>query len=267
MLHNSIIEITKTLQAEFGLTPIVASEIEFYLHGGAPDENFWAALVDACKQESIPLLKYEKEKGEKQYEIALAPTSAQKCANDTKLVKQLISDLAIKNNMKADFSAKPLVEQPGSGLHINVHLENDAGKNVFYKKDDIISDTLKFSIGGLLDRLPASMYIFAPSESSYARFTDKSNAPTTISWGANNRTVAIRLPDSAPDKKRIEHRVAGADAHPDAVIVAILAGIHHGLTNRISPPPQIYGDASLEMYNLQKLPQSLVEASKLIKHA
>lgn len=263
MPHKSIIEITKALQAEFGLAPVVASEIEFYLHGNAPEETFWAALLDACKQESIELLKYEKEKGEGQYEIALAPTSAQKCANDTKLVTQLISDLAIINTMKADFSAKPLAGQPGSGLHIHVHLEDAAGRNVFYKKDDIISDPLKFSIGGLLDRLPASMHIFAPSESSYARFTDKSNAPTTISWGANNRTVAIRLPDSAPDKKRIEHRVAGADANPEAVISAILAGIYHGLKNNISPPPQIYGDAALEMYNLPKLPQTLAEAKRL----
>ncbi len=267
MLPKSVIEITSALQADFGLTPVVASEIEFYLHGGAPEESFWASLVDACKQESIPLLKYEKEKGEGQYEIALAPTSAEKCANDTKLATQLISDLAIKNTMKADFSARPMLEQYGSGLHIHVHLEDNEGRNVFYKKDDDISDALKFSIGGLLDSLLPNMPIFAPHESSYARFTDKSNAPVTVSWGANNRTVAIRLPDSTPDKKRIEHRVAGADANPDAVIAAILAGIHHGLTNKITPPPQIYGDASLEMYNLKKLPQSLVEASKLIKHA
>ncbi len=98
------------------------------------------------------------------------------------------------------------------------------------------------------------MAIFAPSPESYARFVAGSNAPLTVSWGANNRTTAIRLPDSAHDNKRIEHRVAGADADPEHVIAAILKGLYSGLKNRVDPGPQIYGDASLPMYGLQAFP-------------
>ncbi len=106
-----------------------------------------------------------------------------------------------------------------------------------------MSDALKYAIGGLLTALPESMKIFAPNAESYARFAPGGNAPTTISWGANNRTVAVRLPDAPHDKKRIEHRVAGADADPHAVIAAILEGIHDGLTRHLDPGPQTYGDA------------------------
>jgi glutamine synthetase len=116
-----------------------------------------------------------------------------------------------------------------------------------------MSDALKFSIGGLLATMRDTMAAFAPSAESQARFTPGSMAPTTISWGANNRTVAIRLPDSAHDNKRIEHRVASADADPGQVIAAILAGVHYGLKNRCDPGKQIHGDASLEQYGLPKL--------------
>jgi glutamine synthetase len=105
------------------------------------------------------------------------------------------------------------------------------------------------------------MCVFAPSEASYARFVKGSNAPTTASWGANNRTVAIRLPDKPHSHKHIEHRMAGADAAPEAVIAVILAAIHDGLSRRIVPAsPQIYGDASLEMYQLPKVPLTLADA-------
>ncbi len=214
---------------------------------------FWQGVHTHCQQRNISLQKHEKEKGEGQYEIALLPSDAASCANNTKLAKQLISDLAGQYGLKADFSAKPLPDQPGSGLHIHVHLENSMSENVFYKKDEIISDELKFSISGLLATMQESMPVFAPTEASYARFVERSNAPLTISWGANNRTVAVRLPDSAHDNKRIEHRVAGADAEPEAVIAAILSGIHHGLMHKPELPPQIYGDAALDMYELPKL--------------
>lgn len=253
MPHNHLISSVEKLQADFGLTPVIASEIEFYFHGSEPDEGFWAGLMHACIQHDIPILKHDKERGKAQYEVAFQPSNTLICADKTRLFTDIATHFSSQNALKIDFSAKPFADEPGSGLHIHIHLENSDGKNVYFKNDEVISDELKFSIGGLLDQLPASMPIFAPHESSYARFTEKSNAPLTVSWGANNRTVAIRLPDSTHDNKRIEHRVAGADADPEAVITAILTGIHHGLSNKICPPPQIYGDASLEMYGLPRL--------------
>ncbi len=248
------------LQADFGLTAVVASEIEFYLHGAGACNSmpaFWEKVAAGVR-----LVKHEKEKGGEQYEAALFPSHALQCARDTAALVTLTSEIAVQFSLRADFSPKPLPDEPGSGLHIHVHLQDALGKNVFFKNDDDISDALKHSIGGLLKWLPASMPIFAPHEESYARFTEKTNAPTTVSWGANNRTVAIRLPDAAHDNKRIEHRVAGPDADPHQVIAIILAAIHYGLMNRCDPGAQIYGDAALPMYDLPKLPNTLAEARK-----
>ncbi len=255
MSAEALIALTERLRADFGLTPVTASEIEFYLSGA--DEalpSFWDGVKEVCAQTGITLFKTEKEKGAGQHEAALAPINDPvKTARDTQALRQIITGAAQAEGLNADFSARPFPDQPGSGLHIHVHLADAQGKNVFYKDDERISDALKWSIGGLLATMREHMAVFAPHPESRARFTPGGMAPTTVSWGANNRTVAVRLPDSARDNKRIEHRVAGADADPVQIMAAILAGIHYGLTNRCDPGAQVYGDASLAQYNLPRL--------------
>ncbi len=240
---------------------ITASEIEFYLHGSedfcrsqGDMSEFWQVVEAVCEAVDIPIFNTEKERGREQHEISLAPCPPAQTIADTNAVKEIITQVASKRDMQADFSAKPFADDFGSGLHIHIHLEDENGKNLFYKDDERMSDYLAYSIGGLLKFLPDNMPIFAPNEQSYARFVAGKNAPTTISWGANNRTTALRLPDSASNNKRIEHRVAGADADVEKVVGSIIAAIDYGIKHKIQPPEQIYGDASLDMYNLQKFP-------------
>lgn len=252
-------------KTDFGLTPVTAAEIEFYLRGADACESlgtFWSQVL-----ERVDLQKYEKERGRKQFEIALPITNPAKTAADIAAAKKIIAEIAAGHGMTADFSARPFADQPGSGLHIHIHLADAGGKNVFYKDDKKMSDVLKWSIGGLLAWLPDTMPIFAPNAESYARFLDRQNVPTTASWGGNNRTVAVRLPDKPHDNKHIEHRVAGADADPYAVMENILAAMHYGLAHHCDPGPQMYGDASRAQYDLPKLPLSLEEAVTKMKEA
>ncbi len=251
----------KRLHADFGLRAVTASEIEFYLHGAAAADitSFRLEVDRNCRNAGIGIFKHEKEKGCEQYEIALSPAAPEKTARDTIALKAIIEAASICYAMTADFSARPLASEPGSGLHIHVHLENDQG-SVFQKADELISDALKFSIGGLLAWLPDCMPVFAPNADSYARFVATGQTPVTVSWGGNNRTVAVRLPDAPRDMKRIEHRMAGADADPVKVIAVILAAMHDGLTRKLDPGKQIYGDAALPMYELPKFPMSENEA-------
>ncbi len=131
---------------------------------------------------------------------------------------------------------------------------------------------MQHAIAGLLATLPEAMPCFAPSDASYKRYATQYahskahyNAPATISWGGNNRTVAIRIPTSThtPEMRHIEHRVAGADADPHLVIAAILVGIMHGLSEKLSLTlPKIYGNAWERQYSMPPLPASLAEARK-----
>jgi gamma-glutamylputrescine synthase len=66
--------------------------------------------------------------------------------------------------------------------------------------------------------------------------------PTQASWGHNNRTVALRIPCGDDDARRIEYRVAGADANPYLVVAAILAGLLHGLDNTLPLPAPVVGN-------------------------
>lgn len=261
----------QSLVEDFSLYPVTASEIEFYLHGGDACEalpQFWLDVASACEVQGIALDRTDKENGADQFEVSLKPcNSPSKTALDTKRLKAIITSVASVHAMGADFSAKPFADQPGNGLHINIHLADKKGKNIFYKDDDTISGALQFSIGGLMTWLNPCMAVFAPNGNSYERFTSKTNAPVTVSWGGNNRTVAIRLPDTAHDNKRIEHRVAGSDADVEMVMAVILAAMHYGLKNKCDPGIPIFGDAALPMYNLPLIIHSREEAIERLNKA
>lgn len=251
---------------DFGLIAITATELEFYIPGATESglmPTIWRVLEETCKQRGFELYNMESEKGPDQFEIALQPhAEVTVTAERSVLTRMFIENIAGKFGLEASFAAKPYADQPGSGLHAHISLYTEEGKNVYFKDDENISPELYQSIGGILAWLPYCMPVFCPSDASYARFTSKSNAPTTISWGANNRTVAVRLPDSSSDDKHIELRVPGADADPYKVLSVMLAAVHDGLSNQIEPSQQIYGDADLEQYALPRLPMSATEAFK-----
>ncbi len=257
------------LFSDFRLRAVTASEIEFYLFGSHERDlsEFWGEVKVVCASADISIFNIEKERGREQHEISLTPSNPEKTVRDTNTLKDIISDLSEKYSMQVSFAAKPLADDFGSGLHIHIHLEDEYGKNQFIKNDDNISDTLNHALGGLLLWMPDTMPIFAPNEESYKRFAVGSNAPLTVSWGANNRTVALRLPDSSFDNKRIEHRVAGADADVLQVMYAILAAIHYGLTIGVKPDGQVYGDAALEIYAKPRFSNNLQAAKQRMQQS
>ena len=122
--------------------------------------------------------------------------------------------------------AKPLARQASSGLHVHVSLLEQDGANLFARDEQ----ALGHAIAGLQATMAEAMLVFAPNANSYRRLRPLSYAPTAPTWGYNNRTVALRIPTGPPSARRIEHRLAGADANPYLVLAAVLAGIHHGLS-------------------------------------
>jgi len=133
--------------------------------------------------------------------------------------------------------AKPFPDISGSGLHIHVSMLDNDGNNVFTgtSSDGKFSNKLRHAIGGLGELMAQCMAIFAPNANSYRRFAPNAYVPSTPSWGANHRDVALRIPLSSAVNNRVEVRVAGADANPYLVVASILAGIHHGFTHQSDP--------------------------------
>lgn len=65
-------------------------------------------------------------------------------------------------------------------------------------------------------------------------------------WAVENRSVTVRVPQLTDKDKRVEHRVAGADANPYFAAAAILGGMLHGLRTKADPGEEATGNASLE---------------------
>ena len=264
---------------DMDLHPTVAIELEFYLLDQEPGpdgrprpafspesgyrqsavqvlgmdelydfEAFLAEVEACCRALDIPAEAASKEYAPGQYEINLHYVADALAACDQAvLLKRTIRAVARRHGLLASFMAKPFEDQAGSGLHAHVSLYGKDGKNAFIgPRDEALGiaagPRLRHAIGGLIAAMPESMAIFAPNANSYRRFRPGAYAPVSPSWGLNNRSVALRVPPSDDAALRIEHRNAGADTNPYLVTAAILAGIHHGITSEIAPPPHSVGD-------------------------
>ncbi len=270
-----------------GLTPVVATELEFFLiddSGGqlrvppsprsgkrrtgaetlslrALDafDRFFTALYDACEAMDIPADTAISEAAPGQFEINMMhQADPLKAADDAWLFKLLVKGLARQYGFAGSFMAKPYEAWSGSGMHMHFSILDRQGKNIFDNGSDQGSEQLRHAVAGCLDAMPGSTLLFAPHENSYDRLVPNAHAPTGIGWAYENRTSAIRIPSSGPKARRIEHRVAGGDVNPYLTVAAVLGAALNGLEDKAEPPPPITGNAYEQ--GLVQLPATWGEA-------
>ena len=261
--------------SELGLTPVIAFELEFYLLDkkrdaqGLPQAsvsvmtgerenttqvfgiaeldghaNFFAAVEDAARAQNVPTSVATTEFAPAQYEINLHHTDSPLIAADhCALLRHIIKSVATRHGLNATFMSKPFADLSGNGMHVHISLVDGDGKNVFDDGSSRGSETLRHAIGGMMATMADSFAICAPNVNAYRRFAPHIYVPVTKSWGLNNRSVAFRIPSGSTNARRVEHRVAGADANPYLVLAVLLAGVHHGLVNKIDPGPPADGNA------------------------
>ncbi|TAA07938.1 glutamine synthetase family protein [Pseudoxanthomonas winnipegensis] len=264
--------------ADLGLTPVVAIELEFYLFDRLPDahgrpqpainpntgarntstqvysiedlddnRDFIDAVAAVCRAQDIPADTAVAEYAPGQFEINLRHRAdALQACDDAVMLKRAIKAVAQRQSLQASFMAKPLVDQAGSGLHVHVSLLDAQGSNVFAGTAQAPAAPLLHAIGGLQASAADTMLLFAPHANSYRRYVPNAFVPLGRSWGYNNRTVAMRIPHSDAANTRIEHRIAGADANVYLACAAVLAGMLHGLEQRLDPGPPIVGNAYVQ---------------------
>ncbi|MBT7942739.1 MAG: glutamine synthetase, partial [Alphaproteobacteria bacterium] len=209
---------------DLGLRPVVALEQEFYLldpDGGLEgnpkppilpstgrrasgtqvlsisDLEGFALYLDqvaeSCKIQNIPVGPVTSEYATGQYEINLMHTDDPLAACDhALLLPRVVKGVARAHGVDATFMAKPYPDKSGSGMHMHVSLFDENGNNVFSGGDETGNETLHHAVGGLLDTMADAMALFAPNINSYRRFMPGTYVPISRSWGANNRSVAVR---------------------------------------------------------------------------
>jgi glutamine synthetase len=135
-------------------------------------------------------------------------------------------------------------------------------KNIFSNADGTPSPLFFAHIGGLQKYLPAAMALFCANVNSYRRLTRYLSAPINVHWGYDNRTAGLRVPMSDAQARRVENRVAGADANPYIAIAASLACGYLGMVEGVQPSDPIVGSAHDLPFGL---PRSLDEALRELR--
>lgn len=260
-----------------GFHPVMAVELEFYLLDTQRDANnrpqpalqmndqrphapqvygvheleqlqpFLDDLYAACEIQGLPVRTAISEYAPGQLELTLEHRFDALLAIDEGVrYKRLVKGVANKHGLQACFMAKPFGDQAGSGLHMHVSLADEQGNNLMASAlgdlEGAPGTLLRHAIGGMMATLDDALAIFCPNANSFRRFQANSYAPLARSWGVNNRTVSLRVPGGPASSRHVEHRICGADANPYLAAAAILAGIHHGVSNRIDPGAAIVGN-------------------------
>ncbi len=173
---------------------------------------------------------------EQNFEYAEALTTADRVVT----LRYLLSMIAAERGMVATFMPKPFADRTGSGLHLHLSLTS-GGTPVFPAEEDVrglgLSETAYSFIGGILEHACALQAVVAPTVNSYKRTgatttaSGASWAPRTPTYGGNDRTHYIRVPDSA----RIELRGGDGSANPYLAIAAALGAGIDGIKRSADP--------------------------------
>jgi glutamine synthetase len=279
--------------AEYGLKPIVAPEIEFYLVHKNPDPDYpltppvgrsgrpigggqgysiagvneFDELIDDIyhfsESQGLEIDTLIHEEGAGQLEINLRHGDPVELADQVFLFKRTIREAALKHDTYATFMAKPIQDQPGSAMHIHQSVVAAKGaRNVFSRDDGEESETFRHFIGGLQRHIPNALIMLAPYVNSYRRLTQGGSAPVNTRWGYDNRTTAFRVPRSDPSARRVENRIPSSDANPYLALAASLACGLVGILEKIEPDAPAGKAVNTDLI---ELPRGLLEAVALFE--
>ncbi|MDQ1729950.1 MAG: glutamine synthetase [Pseudonocardiales bacterium] len=166
-------------------------------------------------------------------------------ADDILKFKYIVKNVAWANGKTATFMPKPLFGDNGSGMHCHQSLWKD-GEPLFYDETGYagLSDTARYSIGGLLHHAPSLLAFTNPTVNSYHRLVPGYEAPVNLVYSAGNRSACIRVPitGTSPKAKRIEFRVPDPSANPYLAFSAMLLAGLDGIKNKIEPAEPIDKD-------------------------
>ncbi|WP_417661465.1 glutamine synthetase family protein [Pseudomonas sp.] len=286
---RNILKKVLKLYSDKGWQPIMAPEMEFYLtkrnadpdfpleaplgRSGRPETGRQSFSIDAanefdplfedmydwCEIQGLDLDTLIHEEGPAQMEINFRHGEPLHLADQVLVFKRTMREAALKHDVTATFMAKPITDQPGSAMHVHQSIIDKAtGKNLFSNEDGTMSELFLHHIGGLQKLIPELLPLFAPNVNSFRRFLPDTSAPVNVEWGEENRTVGLRVPDADPQNRRVENRLAGADANPYLALAASLLCGYIGMVEGIEPSAPVEG-RGYERRNL-RLPLTLEAA-------
>lgn len=218
-------------------------------------ENIRREICLTLEQMGIRPESSHHEEGPGQNEIDFRYSDPLTAADNAMTFQTVVKTVAHRNGLYADFSAKPLPDQPGNGFHINMSVQpNNTSENICYM------------IAGILDKIVEMTAFLNPTENSYLRF-GRDKAPGYVSWSGENRSQLVRIPAAVGEYRRAEVRSPDPTANPYlAFTLMIYAGLY-GLQNKLDMPLpaniNLYKASDEALAGLQKLPENLHQAREI----
>ena len=206
-----------------------------------------------------------------QFEMNWEYDDALKTADRHAFFKYMVKAIAEKHGMRATFMPKPFINLTGNGCHAHVSVWDKSGKtNQFHDpKGELGLSRLAYHfLGGVIHNADALCSFFNPTVNSYKRINAPRTisgatwAPNTITYGGNNRSHMVRIPDQG----RFELRLMDGAANPYLIQAGVLAAGLDGVLNNRDPGKRL----DINMYteghtvkNAKKLPLNLLDALRL----
>ena len=257
--------------AALGLTPMMATELEFFIFRKPLDQlrsegyrdletlgpyNEDYHILQTSKEEHVmrPLRNHlyaagipvENSKGEAeagQEELNIRYADALACADHHSIAKHATKEIAWQQGHAATFLPKWHHSRVGSASHVHMSLWKD-GANAFHDPGSPhqMSDLMRHFMAGLIAYAPDCTYFFAPYINSYKRFAKGTFAPTKTAWSVDNRTAGFRLCGADTKAVRVECRIPGSDMNPYLAQAALLAAGIKGIEDKRELAPATTGD-------------------------
>ena len=241
-----------------GLTPANRYNVDYSVLGTARIEPL---LRDIRLGMAGAGMTVESAKGEcnpGQHEIAFLYKDALTTCDQHVVYKTGAKEIAAAHGRSLTFMAKPN-DKEGNSCHIHLSFRDAGGQPVMAGDGPYgLSETGGQLIAGLLAGLRELTLLFAPNVNSYKRFADASFAPTTVAWGPDNRTCALRLVGHGPSL-RVECRVPGGDVNPYLACSGLIAAALNGVEQGMPLPEPVTGNAYAA--GGPRVPRTLEEAA------
>lgn len=225
-----------------GLTASNQYNVDYSILGGTRVEPVLRDIRNAMYDAGMNV---EGSKGEcnlGQHEIGFLYDQVLVTADNHAVYKTAAKEIAAQHGKSLTFMAK-YDQREGNSCHIHLSLRGQDGSIVFWDAENGRRTPLYDSfVAGLLATMTELTLLYAPNINSYKRFADGSFAPTTIAWGEDNRTCAVRLVGHGAGA-RLENRVPGGDVNPYLALAAMLAGGLHGIEAGLTLEPPLEGNA------------------------
>lgn len=282
----------KRLMAEaekLGLSMNVGPEAEFFLFekdadgkittrthdkGGyydmGPDdmgETVRSDIVSTLQEMGFDIEASHHEVSDGQHEIDFKYSDILTAADNVATFRIAVKVIAAKYGLHATFMPKPVYGINGSGMHCNISLFK-GDKNAFFDKNAEyqLSDTARYSIGGILKHIKSITAILNPTVNSYKRLVPGYEAPVYMAWSLANRSALLRVPAKRGISTRVELRSPDPSCNPYLAFATILAACLDGVRNKIEPPKPVeaniykLSERDRKKLKIESLPGSLKEA-------